>query len=111
MNYPLIFDSNQKITNKSKLLTNDGLAFPGLFIIDKEDIIQYYTVNKLLSGRSLNELLCTSQSIQHIKENPGQVCPVDWKYGDKVLYSHPLKSKTYFKTVYSHKKNNKSCQN
>nr|WAK84902.1 thiol-specific antioxidant protein [Amicula sp. isolate GU52X-4 cfCalB7]WAK84990.1 thiol-specific antioxidant protein [Amicula sp. isolate GU52X-4 cfCalB7] len=103
LNYPLISDSNQTITNKYKLLTSDGLAFPGVFIIDKEGIMQYYTVNNLLCGRSVNELLRVLQSIQYIKRNPGRACPVDWKYGDKILYSHPLKSKIYFKTLYSQK--------
>ena len=103
LNYPLISDLNQAITSKYRLLTSDGLALPGVFIIDKEGIIQYYTVNNLLCGRSVNELLRILQSIQYIKENPGQVCPVDWKFGDKILYSHPLKSKIYFKTLYSHK--------
>ena len=103
LNYPLISDLNQKITNNYKLLTPDGFAFPGLFIIDKEGIIQYYTVNNLLCGRSVNELLRILKAIQYIKENPGHACPVDWKYGDKVIYSHPLKSKTYLKTLYSYK--------
>lgn len=101
LNYPLISDLNQTITNTYKLLTRDGFACPGIFIIDKEGIIQYYTVNNLLCGRSINELLRILQSIQYIKENPGQACPMDWTYGDKTLYSHPLKSKVYFKTLYS----------
>ena len=105
LNYPLISDLNQTITKKYKLLTDDGFAFPGLFIIDKEGIIQYYTVNNLLCGRSINELLRILRSIQYIKENPGQACPVDWKFGNKILYSHPLKSKVYFKTLHSNKKN------
>jgi peroxiredoxin (alkyl hydroperoxide reductase subunit C) len=105
LNYPLISDLNQTITKKYQLLTKDGLSFPGLFIIDKEGIVQYYTVNNLLCGRSVNELLRTLKSIQYIKENPGQACPVDWKLGDEILYSHPLKSKIYFKTLYSNKKN------
>jgi peroxiredoxin (alkyl hydroperoxide reductase subunit C) len=105
LNYPLISDLNQTITTRYKLLTSDGFALPGLFIIDKEGIIQYYTVNNLLCGRSVNELLRILQSIQYIKENPGQACPVDWTYGDKTLYSHPLKSKVYFKTFYSQKQN------
>ena len=88
LNYPLISDLNQTITNKYRLLTNDGLSFPGLFIIDKEGIIQYYTVNNLLCGRSVNELLRILKSIQYVKDNPGQACPVDWKYGDQILYSH-----------------------
>jgi peroxiredoxin (alkyl hydroperoxide reductase subunit C) len=105
LNYPLLSDLNQIITKKYQLLTDEGFAFPGLFIIDKEGIIQYYMVNNLLCGRSIDELLRILQSIQYVKENPGQVCPVDWKYGNKTLYSHPLKSKVYFKTLYSNKKN------
>ena len=105
LNYPLISDLNQTITNKYKLLTKDGFAFPGAFIIDKEGIIQYYTVNNLLCGRSINELLRILKSIQYVKENPGQACPIDWKSGDKILYSHPLKSKVYFQRLYSNKKN------
>lgn len=105
LNYPLISDLTQKITSNYKLLTEDGLAFPGLFIIDKEGIIQYYTVNNLLCGRSIDELLRILKSIQYVKDNPGQVCPVNWKYGDQILHSHPLKSKLYFKDLYSSKKN------
>jgi peroxiredoxin (alkyl hydroperoxide reductase subunit C) len=105
LNYPLVSDLTKTITKSYKLLTSDGLAFPGLFIIDKEGIIQYYTVNNLLCGRSINELLRILKSIQYIKENPGQACPVNWKYGDEILYSHPLKSKLYFKILYSEKKN------
>ena len=104
LQYPLVSDLNQTITNKYHLLTKDGLSFPGVFIIDKEGIIQYYTVNNLLCGRNIDELLRVLKSIQYIQENPGQACPVDWESGDKILYSHPLKSKIYFKTLYSHKK-------
>ncbi len=105
LNFPLISDLNHKVSQKYRLLTTDGFASPGAFIIDKEGIIQYYTVNNLLCGRSINELLRILESIQYIKENPGQACPVNWKAGDKILYSHPLRSKVYFKTLYSHKKN------
>merc|ERR1712222_240055 len=44
LNYPLVSDLNQAITKKYNLLTNDGFVFPGIFIIDKEGILQYYTV-------------------------------------------------------------------
>lgn len=35
LNYPLVSDFPQTISKNYKLLTNDGLSFPGLFIIDK----------------------------------------------------------------------------
>ncbi len=111
LEYPLVSDLNRRVTNQYKLLTNDGFSFPGIFIIDKEGTIQYYTVYNLLCSRSINELLRILRSIQYIQENPGQVCPIDWKYGDKTFHSNPLKSKDYFKKLYSKKKNKKLCQN
>ena len=77
LDYPLISDLTQKITTNYQLLTEDGLAFPGLFIIDKEGIIQYYTVNNLLCGRNVSEILRVLKSIQYVKENPGQIFPVE----------------------------------
>nr|UBA15652.1 2-Cys peroxiredoxin [Pseudo-nitzschia hainanensis] len=100
LQYPLISDLNQTITKKYHLLTKDGLSFPGIFIIDKEGIIQYYTVNNLLCGRNIDELIRVLKSIQYIKKNPGHACQVNWKNGDQILYSHPLKSKAYFKKLY-----------
>ena len=97
LEYPLVSDLTKTITNDYNLLTDDGMAFPGLFIIDKEGVIQYYTVNNLLCGRSINEILRILKSIQYVKKNPGSACPVNWKYGDKILQSHPLKSRSYFK--------------
>lgn len=105
LKYPLISDLRQTITNDYKLLTDDGMALPGLFIIDKEGIIQYYNVNNLLCGRSINEILRILKAIQYIKDNPGHACPVDWNFGDQSLYSHPLKSTLYFKELYSSEKN------
>ena len=104
LKYPLISDLTKTITNDYKLLTDDGIAFPGLFIIDKEGVIQYYSVNNLLCGRNINEILRILQSVQYVNQNPGQACPVDWNYGDKILYSHPLKSRLYFKKFYSSEK-------
>jgi len=113
LNYPLISDLSQNITRDYKLLTEEGLALPGLFIIDKEGIIQYYTVNNLLCSRSVNELIRILESIQYVKKNPGQACPVNWQSSssknfqqyDQILYSHPLRSKLYFRDLYSSKKN------
>jgi peroxiredoxin (alkyl hydroperoxide reductase subunit C) len=113
LNYPLISDLSQNITRDYKLLTEEGLALPGLFIIDKEGIIQYYIVNNLLCSRSINELIRILESIQYVKKNPGQACPANWKSSssknfqqyDQILYSHPLRSKLYFRHLYSSKKN------
>lgn len=105
LKFPLVSDLTHKITSDYKFLTDDGMAFPGVVVIDKEGVIQYYTVNNLLCGRSINEILRVLESIQYLKEHPGQACPVDWKSGDKTIYSHPLKAKLYFKELYTAQKN------
>ena len=113
LNYPLISDLSQNITKDYKLLTEDGLSLPGVFIIDKDGIIQYYTVNNLLCRRSVNELLRILESIQYVKKNPGQACPVNWplvstlntQQYSQMLYSHPIKSKLYFRNLYASSKN------
>jgi len=105
LKFPLVSDLTKTITTNYQLLTDDGMAFPAVFIIDKEGVIQYYTVNNLLCGRSINEILRTLESIQYLKKHPGHACPVDWKSGEKIVYSHPLKSKFYFKNLYSTSKN------
>lgn len=98
LNYPLLSDPTQAITLNYELLTDDGLALPGLFIIDKEGLIQYYNVNNLLCGRSVNEVLRILKSIQYIKENPGEACPVDWNDEESILSfsSKPLKINNLF---------------
>lgn len=96
LKFPLVSDLTKTITTNYHLLTDDGMAFPGVFIIDKEGVIQYYTVNNLLCGRSINEILRILESIHYLKKHPGHACPVDWKYGDKIIYSHPLRAKFYY---------------
>ena len=82
LKYPLISDLTQKITTTYQLLAKDGFALPGLFLIDKEGIIQYYTVNNLLCGRSINELLRILRSVQYIKKKsrPSMSCRLEiWR--------------------------------
>ena len=113
LSYPLISDLSQTISRDYKLLTEEGLTLPGVFIIDKEGIIQYYTVNNLLCSRNITELIRILESIQYVKKNPGQACPANWQASalknsqqyDPILYSHPLRSKLYFRDLYSSKKN------
>lgn len=40
---------------------DDGIALRGLFIIDKEGVVQHATINNLAFGRSVDETLRTLQ--------------------------------------------------
>ncbi|NEP44230.1 MAG: peroxiredoxin, partial [Okeania sp. SIO2H7] len=76
-----------------------GVALRGLFIIDKEGIIQHATINNLAFGRNVDETLRTLQAIQYVQAHPDEVCPAGWKPGDKTMNPDPIKSKEFFAAV------------
>jgi peroxiredoxin (alkyl hydroperoxide reductase subunit C) len=99
LNYPLVSDLKKEISSSYGVLTEDGIALRALFIIDKQGIIQHSTVNNLSFGRSVDEALRTLQAIQYIQANPDEVCPVNWKPGQKTMKPDPVGSKVYFEAI------------
>lgn len=83
--YPLISDLNKRISEKYDVLTSDGTAARGLFIIDKKGFIQFCAIYNQNIGRSVDETLRTLQAIQHAQENPEEVCQADWQPGDDAI--------------------------
>uniref|UniRef100_A0A0R4J495 thioredoxin-dependent peroxiredoxin n=1 Tax=Glycine max TaxID=3847 RepID=A0A0R4J495_SOYBN len=66
LNYPLISDVTKSISKSYGVLIPDqGIALRGLFIIDKEGVIQHSTINNLAIGRSVDETKRTLQVITH----------------------------------------------
>lgn len=96
LNYPLLSDLKKEISAAYNVLTDQGIALRGLFIIDMDGIIQYATINNLEFGRSVDETLRVLQAIQYVQLNPDEVCPANWKPGDETIVPDPIKSKNYF---------------
>nr|YP_011007598.1 putative peroxiredoxin Ycf42 [Syringoderma abyssicola]WAM65027.1 putative peroxiredoxin Ycf42 [Syringoderma abyssicola] len=96
LEYPLVSDLKKEISNSYNVLLDSGVALRGLFIIDKEGIVQYSTINNLSVGRSVDETLRILQAIQYVKENPDEACPVDWTPGDETIIPDSDKSKPFF---------------
>ncbi|XP_024014926.1 2-Cys peroxiredoxin BAS1, chloroplastic [Eutrema salsugineum] len=83
LNYPLISDVTKSISKSFGVLIHDqGIALRGLFIIDKDGVIQHSTINNLAIGRSVDETMRTLQALQYIQENPDEACPAGWKPGE-----------------------------
>ena len=100
LNYPLISDATKSISKAFNVLIEDqGIALRGLFIIDKEGVIQHSTINNLAIGRSVDETMRTLQALQFVQENPDEVCPAGWKPGEKSMKPDPKLSKEYFAAV------------
>jgi peroxiredoxin 2/4 len=100
LNYPLVADIKKEISAAYNVLVpEEGISLRGLFIIDKDGVIQHATINNLAFGRSVEETLRTLQAIQHVQSHPDEVCPAGWKPGDATMNPDPVKSKAYFATV------------
>ena len=81
--YPLVTDLDTSISRKyGVLVEKPGIALRGLFIIDKLGKIRHITINDLPLGRNVDEVLRVLDAIQ-FNEKYGEVCPANWKQGDK----------------------------
>ena len=84
INYPLIGDVNKEIARSFGVLMDGGIALRGLFIIDKNGVLKHSTINDLNLGRNVDEVLRLLDAIDFSEEH-GEVCPANWKKGDKAM--------------------------
>lgn len=83
IDYPLISDLNKNISRDyGVLMPNEGIAYRGLFLIDKEGVVRHQVVNDLPIGRSVDETLRTLDALLFFEAN-GDVCPANWQKGKK----------------------------
>ncbi|MEO0481417.1 MAG: peroxiredoxin [Planctomycetota bacterium] len=79
--YPLVADLTKSIAADYDVLTGDGgVAFRGLFLIDKDGLVRHQIVNDLPLGRNVDEALRMVDALQFFEEN-GEVCPANWQKG------------------------------
>lgn len=98
--YPLVSDIKKDISAAYNVLEPEaGVALRGLFLIDKEGIVQHATINNLSFGRSVEETLRVLQAVQHVQSHPDEVCPAGWEPGDKTMNPDPVKSKDFFASL------------
>lgn len=81
---PLLGDVTKEVSKAFGVLLPQGMALRGLFLIDKEGIVQHAVVNNLAIGRSVTEALRVVDALQH-HEKYGDVCPANWQKGEKAI--------------------------
>jgi peroxiredoxin (alkyl hydroperoxide reductase subunit C) len=79
-NYDVLFGEYEYDENNQLHANGPMIALRGLFIIDKEGVVQHQLVNNFVLGRSVDEALRMVDVVRHFKEN-GEVCPADWTPG------------------------------
>ena len=97
--YPLVSDIRKTISADYQVLKEDeGIAYRGLFILDKQGFIRHQLINDLPLGRSVNEALRIVDALIHF-ENFGEVCPADWEVGEKTMKASPEGLEIYFSGI------------
>ena len=96
--YPMVADTSKTIAenygvlagdyfiNENDELESEGpmIAYRGLFLIDKNGVVQHQIVNNFPLGRNVDEALRMIDALQHFEEH-GEVCPANWVKGEEAM--------------------------
>ncbi|MGE3953613.1 MAG: peroxiredoxin [Parachlamydiales bacterium] len=97
--YPLVSDINKTIARDYDVLHGEeGVAYRGLFLIDRSGIVRHQVVNDLPLGRSVDEAIRMLDALLFFEEN-GEVCPANWAKGKKGMRPDDKGLKSYFSAV------------
>lgn len=76
------YEEDQKTGEMS--IVGEQIAYRGLFLIDKNGIVQHQVINNFPLGRNVDEVLRMVDALQHFEKH-GEVCPANWHSGDKAM--------------------------
>ena len=82
--YPLVSDIHRTIARDYDVLSDEGVAYRGLFLIDKQGVVRHQLVNDGPLGRNVEEALRTAEALIHVEKN-GEVCPANWTEGGESI--------------------------
>lgn len=82
--YGLLSDLGGNIARDYDVLSPEGVAYRGLFLIDCDGIVRHQVVNDLPLGRSVEEALRMLSALQHTEKH-GEVCPANWSKGKDAI--------------------------
>ncbi len=86
IDYPLLADLQKTVARSYGVLKEeDGIAYRGWFLIDREGIIRHELVNDLPLGRSIAEALRIVHALREYEQH-GEVCPANWQQGRPTLH-------------------------
>lgn len=95
--YPLISDVKKEISRAYGTLNEEhGNAFRGVFVIDKNNIVQAAIIYNDSIGRDVPEVLRVLDAVLFTQEH-GQVCPANWAKGQNGMTATQDGLKEYLK--------------
>ncbi len=102
VDYPLVADLNKSIARDyDVLIPHEGIAYRGLFLIDREGIVRHQVINDLPLGRSVDEAIRILDALIYF-ETHGEVCPANWQQGKQSMKPTQDGLEKYFMTARGH---------
>ncbi len=84
--FPMVADPTAQICRAyGTYMEKEGLSLRGTFIIDPDGILKTCEMHDNSIGRSSDEIMRKLQAAKFVREHGGEVCPMDWKPGQKTL--------------------------
>jgi peroxiredoxin (alkyl hydroperoxide reductase subunit C) len=81
----MVGDPTGELIENFENMRPTGMADRGTFLVDPDGIIQFLEVTSEGMGRNAVELVRKVRAAQHVRTNPGEVCPAKWVEGDATL--------------------------
>lgn len=94
ISFPLISDIKKELSRELDILFDDSVALRASFLIDKNFVVRHAVINDLPLGRSIDEMLRMTDALNFFNEH-GEVCPANWKKGQKAMKPSPEGVKAY----------------
>jgi len=84
--FPMLADPARRVcTAYGTLIEQEGLSLRATFIIDPDGIIKAFEFHDNNIGRSVEEIIRKLEAAKFVRENKGEVCPMNWKPGQKTI--------------------------
>jgi peroxiredoxin (alkyl hydroperoxide reductase subunit C) len=97
---PMISDITKDISRNYGVLSNESVAFRGVFVFDQNKILRHKLVNDLPIGRSIDEIIRIVDAIIFNSEY-GEVCPANWSKGNDGMIATQDGVASYLSRKYS----------
>ncbi len=86
IDYPMIADPSARLCKEfGTYIDDEGISLRVTFIVDPEGMVKTIEMHDNSLGRNIGETLRKLRAAAHIREHPGEVCPVNWEIGMKTL--------------------------
>lgn len=86
INFPMLADPARRVCKSYwTLIEEEGISLRATYFINPEGEIKAFEFHDNSIGRSVDELIRKLQAAKFVEENGGEVCPMNWKPGEKTL--------------------------